>query len=470
MNEDHSAFYPWSFSRDYPVAVRSEGVYIYDESGKRYLDGSGGAVAVNIGHSVRAVTDEIHRTLSDLPYTHTSHFRTRVGEELAAFLAGKFPGPPQQAKVLFASGGSEATESAIKLVRQYWLARNQPGRYRIISRWHGYHGATLGALGLSGNRRRRAPYLDLLAPGHHIASCFCYHCPLGREFPSCDLACAHELERAILEAGADTVAGFILEPIVGATSGAVPPDGYLRAIREICDRYEIPLIADEIMTGSGRTGRYFAVEHWGVQPDIILMGKGLSSGYAPLGAVLVAEHIWQPIRRAAASLEHSFTYQCHPPSMAAGLAVQRYLADNGLVEQAAERGDYLRKRLMNLRSLACVGDVRGLGLMWTVEFLADPANRLPFAPQWQFSERLFEALRERGVMLYPGRGTIDGQSGDHILIAPPFIIEPAQIDFMVEMLKAAIEQVAAAIAAAQAGLGRDRSQSAGLSLPDPARA
>lgn len=466
MIEDHSAFYPWSFMRDYPLAVRSEGVYIYDDSGKRYLDGSGGAVAVNIGHSVRSVTEAIHRMLSELPYTHTSHFRTPVGEELAALLAERFPGSPQHAKVLFASGGSEATESAIKLVRQYWLSRNQPGRHKIISRWHGYHGATLGALGLSGNRRRRAPYLDLLPPGHHIASCFCYHCPLEQVFPSCGLACAQELERAILEAGADTVAGFILEPIVGATSGAVPADGYLRAIREICDRYDIPLIADEIMTGSGRTGRYFAVEHWGVQPDIILMGKGLSSGYAPLGAVLIAEHIWQPIRRAAASLEHSFTYQCHPPSMAAGLAVQRHLDENGLVDQAAARGDYLRNRLMDLESLACVGDVRGLGLMWTVEFLADPRRHLPFAPHWQFSERLFEALRDRGVMLYPGRGTIDGQSGDHILIAPPFIIEQSQIDFMVEMLKAAIEEVASGIAAAEAEPDRGRSKSAGPFTPD----
>jgi len=448
MNEDRSALYPWSFSRDYPVAVRSEGVYIYDENGKRYLDGSGGAVAVNIGHAVRPVTEAIYRTLSELPYAHTSHFCTREGEQLAALLSTKFPGLPSHSKVLFASGGSEATESAIKLVRQYWLSHQQPRRHKIISRWHGYHGATLGALGLSGNRRRRAPYIDLLPAGHHIATCFCYHCPFDLEFPSCELACARDLEQAIVEAGADTVAGFILEPIVGATSGAVPADGYLRRIREICDRYEIPLIVDEIMTGSGRTGRYFAVEHWGVQPDIILMGKGLSSGYAPLGAVLAAEHIWQPIQQAAASLEHSFTYQCHPPSLAAGLAVQRYLAENNLVEQAAERGDYLRKRLMDLKTLAYVGDVRGLGLLWTIEFLADSRQRLPFDPQWQFSERLFEALRERGVMLYPGRGTVDGQTGDHILIAPPFIIEESQIDFMVDALMAAIQQVARVVAAA----------------------
>jgi len=447
-----SAFFPWSFSRHSPVAVRSEGVYIYDEEGKRYLDGCGGALAANIGHSVPAIIEEISRMLGNLSYVHTSQFRTCVVEELASFLAEKFPGPAQRSKVLFTSGGSEATESAIKLVRQYWLSRNQPTRSKIISRWHGYHGATLGALGLSGNRRRRAPYVDLLPSSEHISTCFCYHCPLALQFPTCELACASELEQTIIETGADTVAGFILEPIVGATSGAVPPEGYLHNIREICNRYSIPLIADEILTGSGRTGRYFAMEHWGVHPDIILMGKGLSGGYAPLGAVLVAEHIWRPIQRAAASLEHSFTYQAHPPSIAAGLAVQRYLAKNNLVQRAARMGEYLRERLTSLGQLSCVGDVRGLGLMWTVEFLADSKEHLPFPPEYQFSERIYEALRARGVMLYPNRGTVDGACGDHVLIAPPFVIEKSQVDFLVDELRASIEQVASGIAAASGTL------------------
>jgi adenosylmethionine-8-amino-7-oxononanoate aminotransferase len=439
MNEEYSAFYPWSFLREVPLAVRSEGIYIYDEAGKRYLDGSGGAVAVNVGHSVRPIVEDICRTISELSYVHTSHFRTNAGEELAFFLAKQFPGPPQRPKVLFTSGGSEATETAIKLVRQYWLSRNEPNRHKIISRWHGYHGATLGALGVSGNRRRRAPYLDLLPSSQHIPSCFCYHCPMKLEFPSCELACAHELEKMIVEVGAETVAGFLLEPIVGATSGAVPPDRYLPTVREICSRHNIPLIADEIMTGSGRTGRYFAVEQWGVTPDIILMGKGLSGGYAPLGAVLVAEDIWQPIQRAAASLEHSFTYQAHPASVAAGLAVQRHLVNNNLVQRAALRGQYLGERLLDLKLLPCVGDVRGMGLMWTVEFLADSKRHLPFPPEYQFSERVFQALRARGVMLYPGRGTIDGVSGDHVLIAPPFIIENSEIDEMVDKLRTSIE-------------------------------
>lgn len=440
MQEQYSNIYPWSFSRQYPVAVRTDGVYIYDENGKRYLDGSGGAIAVNIGHSIPAIIEDISRVLATLAYVHNSHFRTGVGEELATLLASRFPGS-SAAKVLFTSGGSEATESAIKVVRQYWLSQKQPRRYKIISRWHGYHGATLGALGLSGNRRRRAPYLDLLPKGYHTAACFCYHCPLNLAFPACSLACAEELEQSIIREDPETVAGVILEPVVGATSGAVPPDGYLQRVREICNRYELPLIADEIMTGSGRTGRYFAVEHWNVRPDLILMGKGLSSGYSPLGAVLIAENIWRPIQQANASLEHSFTYQCHPPSLAAALSVQQYLIKHNLVEQAARRGEYLGRKLAGLTQKPAIGDVRGIGLLWTVEFVADSCSRMPYPPEYKFSERLFETLRDCGVILYPGKGTMNGTIGDHILIAPPFIIEESEIDFLVDTLTVCIEQV-----------------------------
>ena len=444
MQEQHSNIYPWSFSREYPVAARAVGIYIYDENGKRYLDGSGGAVAVNIGHSVPAVIEDISRVLASLPYVHNSHFRTRVGEELATLLAGRFPGS-SESKVLFTSGGSEATESAIKVVRQYWLSQKQPRRYKIISRWHGYHGATLGALGLSGNRRRRAPYLDMLPNGYHTAACFCYHCPLGLEFPACGIACAEELEQSIVREGPETVAAVILEPVVGATSGAVPPDGYLQRVREICDRYDLLLIADEIMTGSGRTGRYFAVEHWNILPDLILMGKGLSGGYSPLGAVLIAENVWRPLQHASASLEHSFTYQCHPPSLAAALSVQQYLVRHDLIEQAARRGEYLARKLAKLRQNPFIGDIRGIGLLWTVEFVADSRSRMPYPPKHQISERLFEASRNCGLIVYPGKGTLDGIMGDHILIAPPFIIEESEIDFLVETLNTCIEQVFAAL-------------------------
>lgn len=408
-----SYLFPRSFSRPYLVASRSEGVYLYDEQGRRYLDAAGGAAVVSIGHGVREVIEAMTEAASRLTYAHTSQFHTRAGEELAAKLAARFP-----SRVFFTSGGSEATETAIKLVRQYWLASGQAERWRIVSRRHGYHGATLGALAVSGHARRRRPYEPLLASHPQISACFCRHCPLDLRFPDCDLACARELDAAIDE----TTGGFILEPVVGATSGAVPPEGYLRLVREICDRHGILMIADEILTGGGRTGRYFAMEHWGVTPDVVLLGKGLASGYAPLGAVLVADHVWQAIERGGLPLEHGFTYQGHPLGLAAGLAVQRYLEAHDLIDQARRRGEYLGERLERLRRLPAVADVRGRGLFWTVE--------LEGLDSWQVNL----ALRERGVTAYPLSGTIDGDRGSHLLLAPPFVIEEAQLDELVEAL------------------------------------
>jgi adenosylmethionine-8-amino-7-oxononanoate aminotransferase len=353
--------------------------------------------------------------------------------------------------VHYTSGGSEATETAIKIARAYWLARGKPQRHRIISRWVSYHGATLGALAASGNRLRREAYAPLLpAAMEHICECFCYRCPLALEYPSCKVACAEELEQAIRKTGEESVAAFICEPIVGASSGAVPPDGYLQKIREICDAHSILLIADEVMTGAGRTGKYFAVEHWDVVPDVILLAKGLSSGYAPLGAVLVGEKIWRAIESSTGSLDHGFTYQGHPPSLAAGLAVQRYIEKHNLVEQARRRGEYLAGKLASLSALPCVGDVRGKGLLQTVEFVADINSKTPFAKEFNFGFRFFENMQARGVMVYPMRGTVEG-GGDHVLIAPPFVIEEAQIDFLVAQMAGALEEVHRAARAAGAG-------------------
>lgn len=437
----NSYLFPRSFKARYPVAVRGEGVYIYDKQGRKYLDACGGAAVVTIGHGVKEVVDEIAAMAARMPYVHSSQFQSEAAAELAALLARRFPGPAQHARVHFTSGGSEATETAIKIVRQYWMSRGEPQRYKILARWQGYHGTTLGALALSGNRRRRKPYEPMLPEMGHISACFCYRCPLGLTFPSCELACARELEDAIRAAGPETVAAFICEPVVGATTGAPPPDGYLQLIREICTRHGILLIADEVMTGAGRTGRYFAVEHWGVVPDIILLAKGLSSGYAPLGAVLVGEKVWRAIQSGTGTLEHGFTYQCHPPSMAAGLAVQRYIEKHNLIEQSRKRGEYFVQRLERLRALPCVGDVRGKGLLQTVEFVADKQTRAPFPPEMNFSPRLYDALCARGVLTYPMRGTVDGAAGDHVMLAPPFVIEEAQLDFIVEQMEAALVEL-----------------------------
>lgn len=436
-NKKAGAILPRSFLRTPMTVVRGSGASLWDGQGNEYLDACGGSAVVSIGHGVQEIVAAMSEQAARLAYTHSSLGYAPVAFELAEELRRRFPGSAN-ARVHFTSGGSEATETAIKIVRQYWLSLGQPNRHRMMARWQSYHGATLGALALTGNRMRREPFAPLLPPADHIAACFCYHCPLGLEFPACELACGKELEQAITRAGKDNVAGFILEPIVGATTGAVPPDGYLRLVREVCDAHDILLIADEIMTGAGRTGKYFACEHWDIVPDIILLGKGLASGYAPLGAVLVSEKIWRAIEKGSGNLVHGFTYQAHPPSLAAGLAVQRYLEKHHLVEQARDRGAYLARRLDALRDHPRVGDVRGKGLLQTVEFVADKATREPFPPAERFSERLFDELRARSILVYPMKGTADGTKGDHVLLAPPFIIEEPQIDFLVEGIEAAL--------------------------------
>jgi adenosylmethionine-8-amino-7-oxononanoate aminotransferase len=438
------AIFPRSFSDEYPFAVRGEGVFLYDASGKRYLDACGSAAVVSIGHGVAEIVEAMARQAGALSYTHSSQFHTDVEAELAHVLASKFPGASQHVRVHFTAGGSEATETAIKIIRQYWLASRQPNRQKLISRWHGYHGTTLGALAVSGNRKRRRDYLALLAEVGHVAPCFCYHCWLHQQFPACELACARELENEIANSQKNEVAAFFFEPVVGATSGAPPAPGYLEQIAEICRSREVLLVADEVMTGVGRTGKYFAVEHWGIVPDLILLGKGLSSGYAPLGAVLVSEKVWRAIAASSLTLEHGFTYQSHPPSLAAGLAVERYLEEHALFERARENGEYLVRCLEGLKGREYIGDVRGKGLLQVVEFVQDQAARQPFAPELKTAKRIFAELRSRGVLVYPGTGTADGVAGDHILIAPPFVMERSEISWLTEQIGEAVARVCAA--------------------------
>ncbi len=428
-----------NLTRKYPVAARGEGVWLYDESGKKYLDAAGGAAVVSVGHGVRPIIAAMGRQARKVAFVHSSQFTTTAAQKLARLLRSLAPEQLKKSgRVFFTSGGSEATESAIKLVRQYWLERGEPKRFKILSRWGSYHGATLGALGLSGNQRRREPFLPMLVEQGHIAPCYCYRCPFHLEYPACELKCAHDLARLIDEQGPETVAAFIFEPVVGATNGAVPPEGYVRTIREICDRYGILLIADEVMTGLGRTGRNFAVDHWGVVPDIILMGKALTSGYAPLGAMLASGEICQVLEKGSGLYRHGFTYSAHPVSVAAGLAVQKWIAKNKLVEQCARQGDYLAGQLEELRRFSVVGDIRGKGLLQTIEFVQDRATRQPFAPEAQVIEKLDEKLRQAGVNAYPMKGCADGVSGDHFLLAPPFVISREEIDFLVDALSAAI--------------------------------
>ena len=377
-----------------------------------------------------------------IAFAHTSQFHTAPAEKLAARLLALSPENFRNGgRIYFTSGGSEATETAIKLVRQYCLETGQPNRYRIVSRRQSYHGSTLGAMTVSGNVARRAPYAPLIPEWGHIAPCFCYHCPFEKTFPQCGVACADDLE-TFLQHEPETVAAFIFEPVVGATLGAaVPPEGYVARIAEVCRRHNILLIADEVMTGMGRTGRPFAVQHWGIEPDIILVGKGVASGYAPLGAVLVSARVVEAFASGSGTFMHGFTYQAHPVCTAAGNAVLDYLESHKLFERAGEAGRNLREALAPLQEHRHVGDIRGLGLLHGLEFVKDKGTREPFPKSDSVAERIRQAAVAEGVLTYPTQGCVDGQRGDHILLAPPFSISKEECGLIARALEAALAKV-----------------------------
>jgi len=374
---------------------------------------------------------------------HSSQFVTSVAETLAEkLLALAPPNFRHGGRVYFTSGGSEATETALKLCRQYFLERGAPQRSRVVSRKQSYHGSTLGAISVSGNVRRRAPYAPMLQEWGHISPCYCYRCPLGLNYPACRVACADELEAMLHGPAGETVAGFICEPVVGATLGAVaPPDGYLQRITEICRRHGILFIADEVMSGMGRTGKVFACEHWGVEPDIILVGKGVASGYAPLGAVLVTRQVAETIAKGSGVFLHGFTYNAHPVSTAAGLAVLEIIERDKLFERVVPAGRALLAALESLKRFSIVGDVRGMGLLIGIELVRDRVTREPFPRAANIAGRVAQAAFEAGVVTYPGQGCVDGELGDHILIAPPFIIGEKEIRLLVSALERAIQRV-----------------------------
>jgi adenosylmethionine-8-amino-7-oxononanoate aminotransferase len=340
------------------------------------------------------------------------------------------------------SGGSEAVETAIKLARQAHLENGQMQRYLVIARRQSYHGATLGALSATGMGPRRAPYLPLLLDFPHIAPAYCYRCPFDREYPGCDLACAHELEEAILRAGPERVSAFIAEPVVGSACGAtVPPPEYFPLIREICSRYGVLFIADEVITGFGRTGRHFGITHWDAVPDMMVVAKGLSGGYAPLGAVVASERIRHVFDESDTAFEHIFTYAANPLSAATALAVLGIYVREGLASRAARMGELLFQKAEALGDHPIVGDVRGLGLLLGIELVMDKKTKRPFPPEVRASRRLAAKALARGLVIYPGGGSIDGAQGDHFLICPPLVIREPEIDDLVGMLDEALAEL-----------------------------
>jgi adenosylmethionine-8-amino-7-oxononanoate aminotransferase len=438
-----SGLFPRNFKKTFPIASRGEGCWIIDRSGRRFLDASGQAAVVSIGHGVSEIGRAMAEQSSQIAFAHTSQFHTAPAEKLAERLLSMAPPNFRSGgRVYFTSGGSEATETSIKLARQFHLESGQKDRYRVLSRRQSYHGSTLGAMSVSGNVARRAPYDPLLAEWGHIAPCFCYHCPFEKTFPQCQLVCADDLEIYLLQHESGKAAAFIFEPVVGATLGAaVPPEGYVARIAEMCRKNGILLIADEVMTGMGRTGKPFAAQHWGIEPDMILVGKGVASGYAPLGAVLVSARVAAAFERGSGAFIHGFTYQAHPVCTAAGNAVLDYLESHKLFDRVVPAGKNLRDALSLLQSHPNVGDIRGLGLLFGVEFVKDKATREPFAKQQNIAETIRQACLEESVLTYPTQGCVDGLRGDHILLAPPFTISAEECALIARALQSALSKV-----------------------------
>ncbi len=422
---------------------------MWDAEGNRYLDFSGSAAVNFIGHGVPEISAAMAEQARQLEFVHTSQFTTPVAEEYAQELLDFVGENFRDGAVYFTSGGSESIETALKLARQYQVEIEQAKRYQILSRTQSYHGSTLGALAVSGNKRRREIYLPMVREFAHIGIPYCYRCNYDCKdgCRNCGQEYAAELDRAI-ETAPDEMAGFIFEPVSGATLGAVvPPPGYLQSAADVCRRHGVLLIADEVMTGMGRTGRNFAVDHWSVAPDILVTAKGLSSGYAPLGAVIATKKVVDAIARGSGAFLHGFTYNSHPISLAAGRAVLQRLQKNKLV-QAADSGregttaSNLRVALGSLWDLEHVGDVRGIGLLWAVEFVADKETKKSFLPELNFAGKVGQAAAKRGLLVYPMQGCVDGDSGDHLLIAPPAMITKEQIDWAVAELRSAIDETA----------------------------
>ncbi|MGH9729134.1 MAG: aspartate aminotransferase family protein [Candidatus Acidiferrales bacterium] len=450
------ALFPRNFRKSYPEAVRGRGCFIETADGRKILDACGGAAVVSIGHGVESVARALTEQARSLAYVHSSQFTVRAASELARRILELAPrnfreSPDGPGRVLFTSGGSESAETALKLCRQYFLERGETNRTQFVSRWQSYHGSTLGALAVSGNVKRRAPFAPLLRDWPHIDACYCYRCPLNLHYPECNVACAAELDDLLDKNFAgqqtDRIAAFVVEPISGATLGAVvPPAEYMPRVAEICSRREILLIADEVMTGMGRTGKPLAVDHWGIAPDIILLGKGTSSGYAPLGAVIVTGRIARAIEKGSGAFLHGFTYSAHPVSTAAGLAVLDYMAENNLFARVSPIGEKLRAALEPLKQSPIVGDIRGLGLLLGIEFVRDARTREPFPPNATVASRIYDAALARGILTYPIQGCVDGSRGDHIVLAPPFIISTSEIQFLADALRSAIDDVSKELA------------------------
>lgn len=429
-----------------PVAAGGEGAWIRDREGRRYLDASGGAAVSCLGHQHPDVLRAMHAQIDQLAYAHTSFFTTDVAEQLAARLVAG--GPAGTSHAYFVSGGSEAVEAALKMARQYFLEIGQPQRTRFIARRQSYHGNTLGALAVGGNAWRREPFAPLLMPVSHVSPCYPYRDQRSEETTEqYGLRLARELEAEIEIIGSDKVIAFVAETVGGATAGVlVPVPGYLRAVREVCDRHGVLLILDEVMCGMGRTGTLHACTQEGVVPDLLTVAKGLGGGYQPIGAVLAQGKIVEAMTRGSGFFQHGHTYLGHPVACAAALAVQDVIERDGLLARVRASGERLRSLLHDtFGAHPHVGDIRGTGLFWGIELVRDRGDKSPFDAKRQLHARVKREAMARGLLVYPMGGTVDGRYGDHVLLAPPFIVGEADLAYVAERLHQAIDAAIASV-------------------------
>ncbi len=425
----------------FPVALRGDGVFLYDQTGRRYLDGCSGAMTANLGHRNQQVAQRIKEQLDSVTFTYRYQFSNDPMERLCRQIIAL--APVNFSRVAFANSGSEASELALKLAHSYWRALGKPGKKRILSRWNSYHGSTLGALSMTGNPGRRKEYADYLMDCPVLELPFCRRCPYEKSYPACKLFCARQLRKIIARLGPETISALICEPITGASgAGITPPDDYFPMLAAICRENDILMIMDEVITGFGRTGRNFASDYWGVQPDIIVFGKGVTSGFGPLSGIIIDRRIDGVFRRKKIEFSTGHTFSGNPLSAAAACAVLDELKDKKLVAAAMEKGRYLEaglKRLM--KKHAHIIDVRGKGLLWGVEIARVSRDHACYEPEKKMTARIVAQCFARGLMVYPSAGFIDGTHGDSILISPPLIITKPEIDLLLDLLGAALKDV-----------------------------
>ncbi len=433
-----------NIARAYQTAVAGDGAVVVDANGRRYLDGAGGVFVAILGHSPAEVAEAVADQAGKLNFAYTGDFTTEPAERLARKLEAI--APSGLSKLWLTTSGSTANEAALKLARQYHLLRGNPEKTKVVSRWHSYHGSTLGALSMTGSMPRRRPYEPYLANFPHVSPPYCYRCPLALTYPACGAACVEEIEHAIRLHGSRYISALIIEPVAGGPLGALntPPE-YLRRAREICDRHDILLILDEVVSGLGRTGTWFACEESGVVPDIITLAKGLGGGFVPIGAVMVHQRIYDAFEASGTSFVHGESFTGHVLLATAGCAVIDYIEDRRLLQQVRVLGPRLGARLGAFAAHPLVGEVRGRGLLYGLELVADKRSRKPFDRAAQISEQVVEAAARHDVLLLAGNGGADGINGDTVVAAPPYVITEAQIDQLADALATALQEVAARV-------------------------